>query len=138
MRDVPLPVVITNLGSDAVCTLGHWVAVEGKFIIVFHKDIQRSVLAVPGVFDLRVSVGLGHVQQHLQPGPHLVLSITSPGLDCLVPGASWSFSVRVTDTPGYIASHLSSSLPQPLLATRVFLLLPISLCSRTRSTESLQ
>ena len=32
--------VITNLGPDAVCTLGHWVAVEGKFIIVFYKNIQ--------------------------------------------------------------------------------------------------
>ena len=138
MRDVPLPVVITNLGSDAVCTLGHWVAVEGKFVIVFHKDIQRSVLAVPGVFDLRVSVGLGHVQQHLQPGAHLVLSISRPCLDGLVPGARCSFSVRVADTPGHIASHLSSSLPQPLLPTLVFLLLPIPLCSGAGATESFQ
>ena len=132
------PFTDIHLGPNAVCALSYRVAVEGQFVIVFYKDVQWSVLAVPGVFDLSVPGRLWHVEQHLQPGAHLVLPPGSPRLDGLAPAACGPVPVGVTDSSWDVPSHLSSSLPTSLLPTRVFPLLPISLGSTSGPTQTLQ
>ena len=42
----PLP------APDAVCALGHWVAVEAQWVVVLHEDVEAAVVRVPGVAHL--------------------------------------------------------------------------------------
>ena len=39
----PLP------APDAVCALGHWVAVEAQRVVVLHEDVEAAVIGVPGM-----------------------------------------------------------------------------------------
>lgn len=53
---------------DAVRALSDRVAVKCQFIFLFDEDVERAVVGVPRVTELRLVSGARHVQQEIQPG----------------------------------------------------------------------
>ena len=92
------------------------------------------ILTVPGVLGLRLPGHGGHVQQHLQPGRHLVLAAARPRLRRGRAGTRAPVAVRVADAPRHVAAHgagllgrlVSSCSLSPLLVLVSFLLPPSS------------
>ncbi len=41
--------LVADPGTDAVCRLGHRVAMEGERVLILYVDVERAVVGVPGV-----------------------------------------------------------------------------------------
>ena len=59
---------VSHPAPDAVCALSHRVTVERQLILLFDEDVERAVIWIPGVTELCLQSGTGHVQQEVQTG----------------------------------------------------------------------
>ena len=124
LKDVKAALV-ANLGAYAVRRLRHGMPVKRELVVLFHKYVQRPVLRVPGVLDLRLPADRRHVEQHLEPGGHLYLA-RAGGLAGRRPRGRTALPARLPEVPRHIAPHppppslglvLDGRLASPLAAS---------------------